>query len=842
MWSGSGGSGGASGGSCVAAVGPGASGTDSWTDGTAVATVTISERDSCARTYSLSTTASLRDNQPGNPRSFSEQPGAPVLRTGHDMFDALYALALDEVREASVDSIADGSFNDGNPVPCPAGGCFETGRLWTYVWTRDTAYAVLLGLGALDPARARNSLELKTSERRGGGDRQIVQDTGSGGGYPISTDRVIWAMGAWKLLMFLDGAERDGFRDLAYEAIKNTAEHDRAVVFDAADGLYRGEQSFLDWREQSYPAWTADDTVHIGMSKALGTNVAHRQLLWIASQLAAEKGLSADASKYQTWADDLATAIRARFWLGAHGLLSSFATTLLDPSPVRRFDLLGSALAVITDVAGQPEAKSVLERYPHLLRGAPVIWPQQQLTAIYHNRAIWPFATALWLEAAKKAGNAAAASHAVRSLMRGAAMNLSNMENFEAATGANWLDDGAASGPVVNSQRQLWSVAGYVAMVHDVIFGMETTQAGIRFAPFIPADLRSSLFAGADRIALSGIPYRGKRITVVLELGPSGATSGALVTDRVQLNGSDAGTGFVAIGDLGDDNLFEITLAPDPGATDAITTVSDAQLTDFRNFYGPRTPAITGVGLNGGLVRLTIDAQGEATADISFDVLRDGQRMASDLSGSTASWTDAASADHATHSYCYSVETQFIVSGTRSQHAEPVCFWGSSSERVATIGAQAFAATGGSLVLNYGRWHYEAWGDPGHTLAVQGFTPSYTGLHYLQVLAGNGAGSVATGVTCAVKRIEVREASTVVASGYLVMPHLGDWAVWRESSLVPVMLDQSKTYDIVILEDSRAINMSELEHFASYDGMGGKTGRFNRVNIAELKVLAVDVP
>ena len=33
-----------------------------------------------------------------------------------------------------------------------------------------------------------------------------------------------------------------------------------------------------------------------------------------------------------------------------------------------------------------------------------------------------------------------AVTHGVRSLMRGAALNLSNMENFEAVTGAAWLD------------------------------------------------------------------------------------------------------------------------------------------------------------------------------------------------------------------------------------------------------------------------------------------------------------------------------------------------------------------------------------------------------------------
>jgi hypothetical protein len=39
-----------------------------------------------------------------------------------------------------------------------------------------------------------------------------------------------------------------------------------------------------------------------------------------------------------------------------------------------------------------------------------VIWPQQQDTAIYHNRAEWPFVTAYWLKAAKAADHDGVAS------------------------------------------------------------------------------------------------------------------------------------------------------------------------------------------------------------------------------------------------------------------------------------------------------------------------------------------------------------------------------------------------------------------------------------------------
>jgi hypothetical protein len=37
------------------------------------------------------------------------------------------------------------------------------------------------------------------------------------------------------------------------------------------------------------------------------------------------------------------------------------------------------------------------------------------------------------------------------------------------------------------------------------------------------------------------------------------------------------------------------------------------------------------------------------------------------------------------------------------------------------------------------------------------------------------------------------------------------------------------------------VNMSAFQHFALYGGMGGSSGAFFRVNVAEVKLLAVDL-
>ncbi|HPB94361.1 MAG TPA: hypothetical protein PKW66_00525, partial [Polyangiaceae bacterium] len=593
----------------------------------------------------------------------------------------------------------------------------------------------------------------------------------------------------------------------------------------------RGEQSFLDWREQTYPGWTATDVVHIGMSKALGTNVLHYVALDLASTLAHEVGDSAARDRYRGFADDLRDAIRNRLWLEEEGLFSTYVTTWLDPAPVRRFDLLGSALAVLTGIATPSQATRILARYPHYGPGAPVVWPQQQLTPIYHNRGEWPFVTAYWLRAAKVARNDTVADRMIHALLRGAAVNLSNMENFEAATGAAWQEDGSYSGPVVNSERQLWSVAGFLSMVHHTLFGLEAADHGLRVHPFIPATIRSGLLGGTDELVLNDYPYRDKQVTVVMHLPTSGG-SGALQVQSLQLNGQDVTGDLLPDTALAAQNRVDVFLSPGSEPNADCTMISN---TDWRNVFGPRTPTIKGIDLVSNGLRLSVDTS--EPQDVSLRIYRDGVVVADALPGSTTSWTDTPVPSGTP---CYVVEATFVASKNHSQHSAPVCWWGSTGERITDIGASSFVNVGGVASTNHGRFHYETWGDEGHTLTVPSFVPSHSGSHLIQLAYGNGAGPINTGITCAVKQVVVEEAATgsVVGSGIVLMPHLESWDHWAGSSFVPVQLQSAKTYRIIIRGGERAINMSSFAHFEAYTGgLGGESGEFNRVNISHVRIL-----
>lgn len=472
-------------------------------------------------------------------------------QTGSVMFDALFALAQQEMAQDRVDAIRDPAFDEGRPVPCD---CFQTGARWPYVWTRDVSFATDLALARLDPQRTRQSLQFKLSAARDGRTPGlfVAQDTGSGGSWPISSDRVVWFLAARHLL------DDPAFAEQVWQALQGTLAQDRAMVFDPQMGLYRGETSFLDWREQTYPDWTRENVRFIGDSYALSTNVLHYQALRLAEQMAAQRGDDRRA-QYKAWADELAVRIDARFWRDDMGQYMSYIGEAAHPVPYAKVDLLGLSLGILADVLPEARARRALANYPMGPAGSPVVWPQEAQQPIYHNRAIWPFVSAYSLRAARQLDDAPRIAAEIRSLMQGAALAGSNMENYELVSQAVHVDEGALSGPVVNSERQLWSVAGYLAMVTEGVFGVQDDG---RVQPKLPAALVPELFGTHPRITLEA---NGKRY--VLER-PQNVGDGLLVAGRTTTRGSTTTVQLVAA----------------PAATGFAATTADA------NMRAPATP------------------------------------------------------------------------------------------------------------------------------------------------------------------------------------------------------------------------------------------------------------
>ena len=343
---------------------------------------------------------------------------------------------------------------------------FRTGAKWSGVWTRDVSYSTLLAFAFHEPEVAKTSLRKKVKRDR------IIQDTGSGGAWPVSSDRTTWALAAWEI--YKATGDRNWLVE-SYNIIKNSVEDDEKTIFDPLTGMYSGESSFLDWREQTYPKWMSNMDIYV--SQNLGTNVVHYQTHRILAEMAKILGEPHQLFTYK--AEMIKAGINKYLWMSDKGYYAQFlyGRPYLTVSP--RFEALGEALAVLFDVADPERAKTILSKSPVTDFGVTCIYPQIPGIPPYHNDAIWPFVQSYWNLAAAKAGNEQVLNHGLASIYRAGALFLTNYENFVAGTGD-------FDGTEINSDRMLWSMAGNLAMVHRVFMGMSFEADGIRFQPVVP--------------------------------------------------------------------------------------------------------------------------------------------------------------------------------------------------------------------------------------------------------------------------------------------------------------------------------------------------------------------
>ncbi|WP_322402921.1 esterase [Massilia luteola] len=806
-------------------------------------TARFSVRDPQAplRSYAQSTTMQLRDPGPQS-TTYDEDAALPVVRSGSLAFDALFALAGHEMKLDSVKEIRDGNYNGGAAISCD---CFETGEKWHYVWTRDLSYAADLGLAMLDPQRVRNSLLFKLSGWRAGvamapqvagtaDGLQVVQDTGSGGSWPVSTDRITWAFAAEEVLKTLPANERAAFAAKALHALSNTIENDRVAAFDRATGLYTGEESFLDWRDQTYATWIPGDLASMASSHALSTNVGHYKALTVAAMLAREQGDKARAARYDGWARDLKRAINARLWLADAGMYSSLTAAHFDGAPLHKFDWLGQSLAIVTGVADGERAKSILASYPHGPMGAPVIWPQQQDMPVYHNRAIWPFVTAYGLRAAILGRNVAVADAAYDTLMRGAALNLSNMENLEWLSGQPLLLDEAHPnliGPVIDSKRQLWSVGAYLGMVIRDVFGVSTTRDGIEVAPFVTAKLRGGVFAAGDTAALYNLRLQGRAVNVRLHLPPAPAAggSGYYAVERILVDGKPAGAA-IPWSALGAHSDIDVQLGKLVAGDTAIHRVNADPYEEAPAVFGPREPRIDALSRAGKATTLAI-APADRQAGIAYNVYRDGKLVASNLPA--GAWTDRTG----TAASCYAVEAQYTASGNRSHHSVPRCV----DAGVAIAATDPRVQAGVALAPANARFaepHLADWGRPVDRFTVRDVRVPGTGDYAVQVRYHNGANQVNLGISGGVKWLALKdESGKIVAQGVVQLPHARIDKANTPTVYSTPLAAHLRAHVPYRIEMSDFYNMSYLDSNRSFSAAGGVDGPSNRFDIYGVRLL-----
>ena len=458
----------------------------------------------------------------------------PQYKSDYPISEAVYNLALDEMMNAvETDST------------------FRTGKEWAGVWTRDISYSIILSMAYLQPKVSMYSLMRKVKEGR------ITQDTGTGGAYPVSTDRIVWAVAAWEI--YKSTGDRDWLKKV-FPIIKKSVEDDLRNIFDKNSGLVHGESSFLDWREQTYPGWMQPADIY--ESENLGTNAVHYQANYVMAQMALLLGDKPSYEKYSTIAGSIKKGINNHLWIKDKGYYGQFLYGRNYKMLSSRSEALGEALCVLFGIADSLQQKSIIANLPVTDFGIPCIYPQIQAIPPYHNNAVWPFVQSYWALASAKAGNEKSVVESFAAVYRPAALFLTNKENFVAV-------NGDFAGTQINSDNMLWSLSGSISLIHRVIFGIEFQADRIVFNPFIPESLK-----GHHR--LTNFKYRNSNLDI--EIAGFGSRIKSFSIDGVACEKA------VVPGHLKGRHTLEIVMADEP--------LPDQGINKRAIIFAPATPVI----------------------------------------------------------------------------------------------------------------------------------------------------------------------------------------------------------------------------------------------------------
>ena len=396
-----------------------------------------------------------------------------------------------------------------------------------------------------------------------------------------------------------------------------------------------------------------------------------------------------------------------------------------------RFDALGNTLAVLFDIATPEQRRLILRNAPVQAFGIPTVYPQSPGVPPYHNESVWPFVQAFWVMAAAEEQDETALLAGIAALARAAALFRTNKENFVLSTGD-------AHGTAVNSDRQLWSVAGMLAMHCRVLFGMRFELDGLHFAPFVPQTLAGSR-------TITGLRYR--KSTLNLQVNGFGGTIRAFTIDgrpAACVVPADTKGAHTVVIDLSNESLPKVCKVSSP----AVVSLDAPEV--HRTSDGFAWPAIPG-------------AQG-------YRVYRDG------ILGEVVTATSLAADTRTLHT----LQLAAVAPGRDSFLSEPLLVAASTLRVELAPGQELEHDTG----TDFAFVTVQSEGHNGTTFS--GNVP-LAGTYHATVTYANGSGPVNQDNRCAIRTLYVDG----VCAGAMVMPQRGsgDWNRWGDSSSLQMWLN-----------------------------------------------------
>ena len=313
--------------------------------------------------------------------------------------------------------------------------------------------------------------------------------------YARRTDDICWVLGYWEAMKV---KAVPGELDWFVQEFEYFDQHFYQPFLDPADGLYRGQSSFIDVGGTGYPE--PFNIQHSVMIKALSTNCLYYKAFTIMEEAYAEQGRLEEAQSMQKRAEMLAKAIR-KYFKHTDGYYAYFIHE--DGSLEPRREQLGMAFLVLFGILGPREYDLAIGNYPQNSFGNPLFWPFYPGEHVYHNNSIWPFANTLFnwaeLEASRqKEVLLSTLGTLSRHALQG---NFNEVMDYETG-GKNEL----------HARQYTWSAAAYLGLIYRMILGLDMAKGQdnrLVLTPVLPEELGNTL-------AVEGLMVKGTTFDIEL--------------------------------------------------------------------------------------------------------------------------------------------------------------------------------------------------------------------------------------------------------------------------------------------------------------------------------------
>lgn len=382
----------------------------------------------------------------------------PEYHSDQPLIDVLYSLAIKEIS----DSMA----------------------------SANLPYSTYLSLAALSPHRA--LLTLKKSLTEAHAAPEISQPDGIGGGWPVTTDRISWAMAIWEIYKTTGDKSILAY---ALPALENTLNCDMRATWDDSHKLMHGAVTTPGDPASYYPQWMSPVDIYESMS--LGTNVMFAYAFKVRDMIIGELPDSDFKPMWVGVDQEIANSLNTSLWIPKSGVYGQYLYGGVFPILSTANDNFAQALAIIFDIANPEMAKSIISRTPSIPSGISATYPIIKDTTAAVDGNATAITRAFWNIASAKSRNMKAVEKGIGTTLRDAALY---------AAGKGVLNDSAGIA-TQHPESAVWNSSGIAATVLRVIMGIDFRNNGISFNPIVPSSL-----PGEKR--LSGLKYRRANLTV----------------------------------------------------------------------------------------------------------------------------------------------------------------------------------------------------------------------------------------------------------------------------------------------------------------------------------------